>query len=75
MLYGSEQHRARLLALLEDGSDFLAGLAEEWSDAALIPRCLVLDAVASAEGKPTLPPDAAAYSREELRGLFPVSTN
>ncbi len=75
MLYGSEQHRARLLAPLEDGSDFLGGPADEWTDAGLIARCLVLDAVASAEGTSSPRPNAADYSWDELRGLFPATTN
>ncbi len=57
MLYGSAEHRAELAALLNDDSDYMAGMAEECSDGTLIARCLVFDAIASAEGDAPPPPD------------------
>jgi hypothetical protein len=41
----------------------------------VIARCLVFDAIASAEGIAPPPPDASDYSEAELRGLFPVAWN
>ena len=75
MLYGSNEHRAKLAALLDDGSDFQAVLAEEFGDGDLVAKCLVFDAIESAEGNAPPPPDASDYNDAELRGLFPVSGN
>ncbi len=61
MLYGSEEDKA-LLGLLEEGSDYLAGLAEEFPDGHLVAKCLVLEAVESAPGNAPPPPDASDYS-------------
>ncbi len=63
------------MALLDDGSDYLAGLAEEFSDGHLVAKCSVLEAIESAAGNAPPPPDASDYSESELRGLFPVITN
>ena len=38
------------MALLDDGSDYLAGLAEEFSDGHLVAKCSVLEAIESAAG-------------------------
>jgi hypothetical protein len=75
VLYGSEEHKARLMGLLEDGSDYMAGLAEEFLDGHLVGKCLVMEAIESAAGNAPPPPDASDYSESELRGLFPVTTN
>ena len=74
MLYGSDEHKAKLMALLAEGSDYRAGL-EEFRDGDLVAKCLVFDAIASAEGDAPPPPDVSDYSESELRGLFPVTTN
>ena len=75
LLYGSEEHKAKLMGLLEDGSDYLAGLAEEFPDGRLVARCLVLEAVESATGNAPPPPDASDYTESGLRGSFPVTAN